>query len=335
MQIERNVILAPMTTFGIGGPARYFVVAKTAEDLEEARRFAAEKGVPFFVLGGGTNILVADEGFPGLVVKIELGGVSIEEDNNAFFLTAAAGERWDGVVERAVTGCLWGIENLSGIPGTLGGAVVQNIGAYGQAISEVLAWVDVWDSKTHTVRKFTPQECAFDYRDSIFKHDDTLIVIRAALRLCKAALPNLTYRDLKQYFEGKSPTISEIRGAVIEIRKGKFPDLATEGSAGSYFKNPMLPRGAAEALQAKYPEMPIFTVPETANSKVPLAWMLDKVLHLNGFRLGKARLFEKQPIVITADRGCSAADVRELADQVRTEVRERFGFEIEEEVKVM
>jgi UDP-N-acetylmuramate dehydrogenase len=334
MQVEENIPLAPMTSFGIGGRARYFAHAKTTEDLEEARRFAAEHHVPLLMLGGGSNVLIADEGFRGLVVKMELTGISIEVSETPL-LAAAAGESWDEVVARAVSERLWGIENLSGIPGTFGGAVVQNIGAYGAAISEVTRWVEVWDSDSGEIRRLEPHECAFEYRDSVFKHTGNLIVTRAALKLARNGTPNITYRDLAQYFQDKTPTLAEIREAVIAIRKGKFPDLTSEGSAGSFFKNPMLPKAAAELLQQKYPGMPLFDMPESANVKVPLAWLLDKVLHFNGLRLGKARLFERQPIVITADRGATPADVRALAEHVRSAVRERFGFEIEEEVKII
>lgn len=324
-----------MTTFGVGGPARYFAAAKTAEDLGTARQFAAEKNIPFFILGGGSNILMADEGFLGLVVKIEFGGIAVAQDGEQYRLTASAGEDWDGMVAHAIQNNLWGIENLSGIPGTFGGAIVQNIGAYGQAISEVVDWVEAWDAKTNEVIRMSPDACAFEYRDSAFKHDGNLVVVCAALKLSKTPHPNLSYRDLDAYFRQRQPDLSEIRSAVLTIRKDKFPDLKAEGTAGSFFKNPMLPRETAQLLQRKYPDMPLFDMPETANMKVPLAWLLDKILHLNGFRLGKARLFENQPIVLVADKGATAAEVRALAEHVRVHVRTHFGFEIEEEVKVI
>lgn len=338
MQIEENVSLAPFTTFGIGGKARYFVRVQTVEDLKEAQKFATDNSVPIFVLGGGSNVLIADGGFAGLVVKIELMGIEIQpimETPLSALLVVAAGESWDAVVERAVGENLWGIENLSGIPGTFGGAVVQNIGAYGQAISEVVDWVEVLDISTGETKKFTAKECGFDYRDSIFKHNPNLVVVRAAIRLSKSKNPNLSYRDLRQRFPGGDTALEEIRSAVLAIRKDKFPDLEVEGTAGSFFKNPMVLGASAEALRAKYPGMPLFDMPETNAVKVPLAWLLDHVLHLNGFRLGTARLFERQPIVITSDQGALAADVLALAHEVRTRVREACGFEIEEEVRIV
>lgn len=288
------------------------------------------------MLGGGSNVLIADEGWAGIAVKIELRGITFAETaHDTVQLVAAAGESWDAVVEHAVTEQVWGIENLSGIPGTCGGAVVQNIGAYGAAISEAIEWVEVFDLESGDIRVFSAADCLFDYRDSIFKRQSNLIVTRVALNLLKDGVPNTSYRDLRAKFEGTVPPVGEIRDAVIAIRKGKFPDLSKEGSAGSFFKNPMLPKEAAVRLQHAYPGMPLFDMPETTNVKVPLAWLLDKVLHLNGFRIATARLFEKQPIVLVADRGATAREVRALADDVRRQVYEKFGFEIEEEVKVL
>jgi UDP-N-acetylmuramate dehydrogenase len=180
-----------------------------------------------------------------------------------------------------------------------------------------------------------PSDCAFDYRDSVFKHDARLVVTRAALRLRTISAPNLTYRDLKTHFDGQAPHLSEIRDAVIAIRSAKFPDLSREGSAGSYFKNLILPAEKAEELKKQYPDMPLFPMPETTGVKVPIAWLLDHVLHLNGFHMGTARVFEGQPIVLVADRGAYARDVQALAAYVRERVRETLGIEMEEEVKII
>lgn len=338
MQIKENVPLAPYTTFGIGGPARFFATAESVEELKEALEFAKQKQLPVCLLGGGSNMLVSDKGWSGLVLKIELKGVEIAEDpsnTTKKILIAAAGESWDSTVERAVAESLWGLENLSGIPGTVGGAVVQNIGAYGAALSEVLVWAEVLDTRDGTTKTLTNAECLFDYRDSAFKHLPHFVVIRAAFNLSTTPKANVSYKDLAARFNDSSLDIAAIRAAVLEIRKGKFPDLALEGTAGSFFKNAIVGPSQAQALRERYPEMPLFDMPETAGVKVPLAWLLDKVLGLKGTRVGGARLFEKQPLVIVAQKRASSNDVITLAQKIKKEVQEKLQITIEEEVKII
>jgi UDP-N-acetylmuramate dehydrogenase len=218
MEIKEQVPLAPYTTFQIGGPAAHFASVASQEELEEAIIFAKAKSLPKLILGGGSNVLISDLGFEGLVIQIHIKGIEVEEDT----LIAGAGEEWDALVERAVTEGMWGIENLSNIPGTVGGAVVQNIGAYGAALSEVLKWAEVLDTQTGEVAHYTNEECQFEYRDSVFKHNPDLIVLRAALTLSREPKPNTSYKDLAARFKDSSLDLGAIRQAVIEIRKGKF-----------------------------------------------------------------------------------------------------------------
>lgn len=337
MEMLENVPISPYTTFAIGGPARYLARAQDDKKVCEALSFAKKEGLGFFILGGGSNLLVDDNGYDGLVIKIELKGVEVAEetDANTKVVVAAAGEGWDEVALRACNEGWWGIENLSGIPGTVGGAVVQNIGAYGAALSETLLWVEALDAATGKTKRLTNKECEFGYRDSIFKHNQQLIVLRAAFALSTTPKPNTSYKDLTKLFGGASVDIRALREAVLAIRKGKFPDLAVEGTAGSFFKNPILPVAEALALKEKYPEMPLFAMPETSGVKVPLAWLLDKVLHLKGASIGGARLFERQPLVIAARRNTSSSNVKELAVKVKKEVQEKLKINIEEEVKML
>lgn len=336
MEILENVSLSPFTTFQIGGPAAYLISARSIEDLQAGLTFAKEKKLKVFILGGGSNVLIPDKGFDGLVIKIELEGIEIEEEKEGKrVVTAAAGEGWDTLVEKTCAEDLWGLENLSGIPGTVGGAVVQNIGAYGAALSEALRWVEVLDATTGEVKRLSNAECAFEYRDSIFKHSPHLVVLRAAVRLSTAPKPNTSYKDLAKLFDDSSIDIQALRGAVLSIRKGKFPDLSLEGTAGSFFKNPIVSSAEAKQLKEKYPEMPLFAMPETSGIKVPLAWLLDNVLALKGAKVGGARLFEKQPLVIAAERNAKSRDVQALAEKVKTEVKEKINIKIEEEVKIL
>jgi UDP-N-acetylmuramate dehydrogenase len=332
MDIQENVSLAPLTTFYIGGSARFFVRVKTIEELREAFAFAKEKNLAVFLLGGGSNTLFDDKGFDGLVIQVEISGIERE----GALLIVGAGESWDKVVEYATQQKLWGIENLSGIPGTVGGGVVQNIGAYGASLSQTLEWAEVFDTHTGEVRRLSNKECAFDYRDSVFKHEDgRYVVLRAALRLSEEPAPNVSYKDLAQRFPDSSLDLSELRQAVLQIRASKFPDTAKEGTAGSFFKNPLLSRKDARALQVQYPEMLLFDLPESSEVKVPLAWLLDHVLILRGHRMGRARLFEHQPLVIAADRGATANEVRALAQFVQEKVKQSFNIEIEPEVHIV
>ena len=332
MNIEENILLAPFTTFRLGGPARFFVRVRSTEELKEALAFAAEHSLRVFILGGGSNVLFPDEGFGGLVLRIELMG--IEQKGGTYI--AAGGESWDGLVERAVRDGMWGIENLSGIPGTVGGAVAQNIGAYGAALSQTLSWAEVYDMKDGSVRVLSREELKLGYRHSVLKEEPgRYVVLRAAVEVSPAPKRNLSYRDLAQRFPEGDQSLEDIRAAVCDIRAGKFPDLSKEGSAGSYFKNPTVTSEEAGALAQRFEGLPLFEMPETALIKVPLGWILDRVLDLRGYRLGEVRLFEKQALVIAASSNASAEHVRALAEKIKSLVKEKIGIEIEEEVCVV
>lgn len=335
MQIQEQVPLGPLTTFNIGGPARFFARVASVEELTEALAFAKEKQLQTFILGGGSNVLVRDTGFGGLVIKIELMGV--EEDGTT--LIAGAGENWDALVQRAVSKGLWGVENLSGIPGTVGGAVVQNIGAYGQALSQTLLWAEVYDTRTGEIKRLSNHELATGYRSSTFKQEDgRYVVLKAALGLGTTPAANTSYKDLKARFEGKSPALAELRQAVLEIRAAKFPDLAVEGTAGSFFKNPVVDSAEAQRLQTQYPELPTFPLPESDKIKIPLGWFLDYrhgVLDMRNVRMGGARMYEKQFLVLVAARGTSSDDVEKLSAYVQEKIREILHVAIEPEVKIV
>lgn len=336
MQIETNVPLAPLTTFYIGGVARYFVRITDTQELQESLDFARAHNLKVFVLGGGSNVLIRDEGFDGIVIKIELKGIVFEKQDAQTCVIAGAGEMWDAVVVHAIERDLWGIENLSGVPGTVGGALVQSIGAYGQAVAQHVQWVEVFDTRTKVIRTLSVTECAFTYRSSIFKQEDgRYVVLRGAFLLSSIARPDISYKDLKEHFKDAQPSLSAVREAVLAIRAAKFPDLNIEGTAGSFFKNPILNTDAAQMLQKIYPDMPTFTLPEAVGVKIPLGWLLDHVLHAKGFSVGGARLFEKQALVIAVKRNTHSSDVEELAQIVVQKIQEKTGIVIECEVKIL
>jgi len=337
MRTEEHKPLKDLTTMKIGGTARYFSAVSSVSELAEAALSARDKGVPLIVLGGGSNVLISDGEIHALVVKIEIQGIQWEAGD---VVIASAGENWDGLVAKAVQRGLWGIENLSGIPGTVGAAPVQNIGAYGAELKDVLEWVEVFNPGANAVRTLSNAACSLGYRDSLFKHGEGngLIITRVALRLRKDGKPNIGYKDLKNCFEGKpSPSLAEIRDAVLEIRSKKFPDLRTTGTAGSFFKNPIIPKAQFDDLKKKYPKLPGFELFSTSyplpSVKVPLAWILDNVCNMKGLTSGSVGLFHNQPIVLVNLGGASADEVNRLAERVIKCVKEKTGIEIEWEVQ--
>jgi UDP-N-acetylmuramate dehydrogenase len=348
LKIAENVPLASYTTFKIGGNARYFCSVNSIEALQEALAYARAHKLPIFILGGGSNLLVSDSGFDGLVIKMELSGIEnlklkIE---NSVHITAFAGESWDALVAKTVEDGLWGLENLSGIPGTVGASPVQNIGAYGTEVMDLIESVRTIDCETGDEKVFANSECGFTYRTSIFKKPEyqKYAIISVTFKLSEMARSNLAYKDLKDYFKDKkNPTQKEIREAVIEIRKGKFPDLREVGTAGSFWKNPIICREHYDGLLKHFPELPSFPAHGPAGSrevskdeeavKIPLAWVLDKVCGLKGYSKGPVGLYKNQPLVVMASKGATASDVSLFVDEIAAKVKEKTGIIIEREVR--
>ncbi|KKW35723.1 MAG: UDP-N-acetylenolpyruvoylglucosamine reductase [Candidatus Adlerbacteria bacterium GW2011_GWA1_54_10] len=326
MTIEENVILAPYTTFRIGGPARFFARVKNVDELREALDFARAQNQQLLILGGGSNVLIDDDGFDGLVIKMEMEGAVFDNE----LVVADAGESWDALVEKATRKDLWGIENLSGIPGTVGAAPMQNIGAYGQELAKSVLWVETLDKKSGNILRFDNSRCDFGYRTSHFKRDGGHIILKVALKLHKNGAPDVSYRDLSAL---KLQTLPEVRAAVLDVRSKKFPDLSKEGTAGSFFLNPVVPALKADELARIFPDLPQF--PAQDGVKISLAWLLDRALRAKGLRIGGARLFERQPLVVAAGRNAAAGDIRALAAKIKDLVRENFDIELDEEVKII
>jgi len=338
MTIKENVSLVSYTTLRVGGVARYLVEIVSESDLTESLSFAKEKGVPYFILGGGSNTLVSDDGYEGLVIVMRLSGITREDasDGKTTLVTAFSGESWDGLVAYAVENDLWGIENLSGIPGTVGASPVQNIGAYGCEVKDTIERVHVFDTETSEVYDMENAECGFGYRTSVWKipRVSPLVILSVTFRLSRRAKVNISYKDLALYFEQEQivhPSLAHIRLAVLEIRGGKFPDLSAVGTAGSFWKNPTVPTIVARDLATRYEGLPVFPVDES-RSKLSLAWILDKVCKFKGHMHGRAALYENQPLVLIAYPGCTSFEVESLASHVSKVVHEKTGIVIEREV---
>jgi UDP-N-acetylmuramate dehydrogenase len=280
MNLRRDVILAPFTTLGVGGPARFFAEARTEADVPVAVEFAAREGIPLFVLGGGSNLLVADTGFPGVVLWMGIAGVCEASAGEETQVEAGAGEAWDALVDRCVERGLAGVECLSGIPGTVGGTPVQNVGAYGQEVSAVIRTVRVIDRASGAARDLPASECDFGYRSSVFNTTEAerYIVMRVAFALTPGGPPHVGYRDLMERFptSGATPSLREVRAAVREIRRAKgmllVPGDPDSCSAGSFFKNPVVSDAEYARLDdLAGPDLPRYPAPEgRGRSLLPL-----------------------------------------------------------------
>ncbi len=340
-----NIPLAQLTTFKIGGPAKYFVEARNVGEVQEAVTFARSRHLPLFVLGGGSNLLVADAGWAGLVLKVALQGIDQrsghDEDGKTLF-DVGAGESWDRFVSHAVMARCAGVECLSGIPGSVGGTPVQNVGAYGQEVSETIASVRVLDLKDSQVRELCPEACAFSYRASIFNTIERgrFIVLRVTYALTPGGSPRITYADLKRHFEGRetTPNLSETREAVRHIRalKGMLivagdPDCQ---SAGSFFKNPVLSHEQHEDLKQRAAARG-FTVPNypalETRKKVSAAWLVERSGFAKGFGFGRVGISTKHALAIVNRGEATAADVLALKEQIQHRVEEIWGVHLEPE----
>jgi UDP-N-acetylmuramate dehydrogenase len=336
--------LKPYTTFKIGGPAGYFVCTASREDFRGALALAARQGLPLFVLGGGSNILVSDRGYRGVVVHPVGRGMGVgHEDTASVTLEVEAAETWDDVVAHAVERNWGGIENLSHIPGQAGAALVQNIGAYGQQVSDVLESVEVMDTRTGSVEVLGANACGFGYRRSIFNTGarGKLLILRLRLRLAKQARPQLNYPDVKAYFRDRSehePSLAEIRRAIITIRDRKFPFPRQErgGNAGSFFKNLSLTAEEFAGLRANFQRnLSLWELgrldeirkrfASSERIKIPTAFLIE-ICGLKGQRVGGAEVNEAQPLVLLNQGGATAQDVMALAKHIRRTVHARTGM---------
>ena len=343
MLIQENVPLAPLTTFQIGGPARFFVEASSRDEVKEGIDFVKARNLPLFVLGGGSNLVIADSGWPGLVLKIGIGGIERlpDREGKAIF-GVGAGESWDNFVSYAVAANCAGIECLSGIPGSVGGTPVQNVGAYGQEVSDTIDSVEVFDLKDNQVRELCREACGFSYRSSIFNTTERgrFIILRVTYALEPDGAPHIEYADLQRYFAGRDtpPTLAETREAVRQIRARKgmliVPGDPDCRSAGSFFKNPVLSEAEHDEL-SKHAESRGLTLPAypalESKKKVSAAWLVEHSGFSRGFTYGNAGLSTKHALAIINRGGATAADILALKDQIQERVEELWGIHLQPE----
>ena len=336
ISIAERVPLAPLTTLGVGGAARWFVEATDEATVRAACAWTRERGVALRVLGGGSNLIVADAGVDALVVRIALRGLTHRERDGAIELTAAAGEPWDGVVARSVERGWAGLECLSGIPGLVGATPIQNVGAYGQEVSDTVVSVRALDTSTEEIAEVGAAQCGFAYRDSMFKRETPgrFVVLAVTYRLRPDGAPTLTYGDVQRAVAGRAPTLTETRAAVLAIRRAKSmtldqPNDANRRSCGSFFLNPIVEAAQAEAVAARSgdPAMPRWPQPDR-HVKLSAAWLIERAGFTRGEREHAVGLSTRHTLAIVAHDGARTADVLAFARRVQDRVEERFGVKL-------
>jgi len=349
MVIQENVPLAPLTTLQVGGAARYFAELKREDEVREAVQFARTRSLPWLVLGGGSNLVVADAGWPGLVLRIGLGGIASppakDAGGDAVLFSVGAGVNWDDFVAQTVAQNCAGIECLSGIPGSVGATPVQNVGAYGQEVSDTIESVRALDLRNldlhedHIVVLPRPA-CGFRYRASIFNGSERgrYIILRVNYRLKRGGAPSLKYADLQKHFAGKTPSLAEVRAAVREIRRSKgmliVPGDADCRSAGSFFKNPVLGEAQFKDVAARAAsrglEIPQYPALE-AQHKVSAAWLVEHSGFAKGYAAGAAGISSKHALALINRGDAKASDIVGLKDDIQNGVQDAWGILLEPE----
>jgi UDP-N-acetylmuramate dehydrogenase len=340
--IQQYIPLAPLTTLGVGGAARFFATIQQESEIPVALAFAAQYDLPVFVLGGGSNLVIADAGFSGLVIHIALRGIASQLENACARVCAAAGEPWDVFVAHCVGQGWTGLECLSGIPGSVGGTPVQNVGAYGQEVSETIASVRAFDRQIGQIVELSNAECQFEYRRSRFNtlERDRFIVLAVTYMLHVNGAPALRYADLKQFFAASNtaPTLADVRAAVLTIRRRKAmvldPADPDTRSAGSFFKNPVISNEAFIAMESnartagwlKADEVIPHYPADEGQLKVPAAWLIEHAGFAKGYTHGNVGLSSKHSLALINRSGARSSEVVELMREIQSRVQARFGL---------
>jgi UDP-N-acetylmuramate dehydrogenase len=342
VEILESVSLAPYTTLKVGGPARYFVEARTEAQILKALEHSRKNSLPLFVLGGGSNLVISDAGWPGLVIRVAVSGIRVDKRDGKHIFTAGAGEDWDRLVAHSVEENCAGIECMSGIPGTVGGTPVQNVGAYGQEVAETITTVRVIDRNSGVVRELSNSECGFAYRTSVFNQaqKDKYIVTEVSYALRPGGKPRVEYADLKRHFSAtqSDPNLQQVREAVRAIRASKAmlitPNDDDCRSAGSFFKNPIISAAEYERLAALPPSReqkpPQFAGPD-GQVKTSAAWLVERAGFHKGYTDGRVGISSKHSLAIVNRGGATAAEIVSFKDKVQEGVWKVFGLKLQPE----
>ncbi len=342
MEIQENIGLAPLTTLRVGGSARYFACARSVEDVEAAVSFAKDKNLCLFVLGGGSNVLVSDNGWPGLVLQIGISGIDHTHERETIRLIVGAGEDWDPFVAFCVTRHLAGVECLSGIPGSVGATPVQNVGAYGQEVSQTIVSILVFDLSNKEVREMDATDCEFGYRTSIFntRERGRYVILRVTYELRAGGAPSLHYADLQKYFadRNEAPTLAEVRKAVLEIRASKgmliTPGDPDSRSAGSFFKNPALTiaqfNGLSQRARERNLQVPSYPA-SSQQKKISAAWLVENSGFAKGYVKSRAGISSKHALALVNRGNATAAEITALRDEIQQRVEQQWSIKLKPE----
>lgn len=337
LQILENVELSSYTTLNIGGNARYLVRAETEHQIASAVKFADENGLRIFVLGGGSNVLISDAGFDGLVVQIALTGISkpVLQTGDTKLISVGAGEDWDRFVAYCVEENFAGVECLSGIPGLVGGTPIQNVGAYGQEVADTIKVVRCFDRKARKLVTLSNANCGFSYRSSIFNstHRERYIILSVTFTLRPNGEAKITYKDLLELFKGRSPSLARVREAVLNIRRKKSmvidPEDANSKSVGSFFKNPFVTGEKLNAIKSSMGQVPHFEF--GGMFKIPAAWLIEKAGFKKGYSLGNAGISSNHTLALINRGGASAIEIIVLKERIQEAVGAKFGIDLQPE----
>jgi UDP-N-acetylmuramate dehydrogenase len=337
MDVKEQVSLADYTTLRVGGEARYLFSVVSEDELREALSFAEEKKLPVHILGGGSNTLFSDGGFQGVVIHMKNTGISFFEDEDGVVCVAEAGEEWGAVVQETTRRGYFGLELLAGIPGTVGGAIVQNIGAYGSEVRENVLWVEVYDRRQKETVRLENSVCCFGYRDSLFKKEDgRYIVLRAAFRLLdetpERAFHAEIEKEMKDGLGTRHPV--HISEAVMRVRTRKLPDWKKIGTAGSFFKNPIVDNCTGRHVLETCPDA-VHTLLSDSRVKFAAGWLIDHVAGMRGVREGNVGTWEHQALVIVNEGRENSAEIQLFVEKVQQKVHDQTGIMLEPEVVVV
>ena len=339
MKDLKHYSLLPHNTFGIQADCDRFIDMETEDDVMKLKDMLDDKDMPLLIIGRGSNLLLTDD-YHATVLHCSIKGKTIvKEDGNSVLLRCGAGEEWDSIVDYCVAHDWQGIENLSLIPGEVGASAVQNIGAYGTEVKEIIHSIEAVEISTGKKHTFSNEQCEYSYRQSKFKNEwkDRFIITHVTYRLEKSTdyIPKVDYGNIKSELERKGismPTMKDIRDVVISIRKDKLPDPEVEGNAGSFFMNPIVEKATFMNLFEQYPDMPHYNV-DSEREKIPAGWMIDQC-GWKGKTLGKAGVHDRQALVLVNRGGATGKDILLLCNTIRNDVRQKFGIDIHPEVNI-
>jgi UDP-N-acetylmuramate dehydrogenase len=333
-KMQRDYSLKTCNTLAVPSVADYFIACHSVDEIQDALRWAKAKTLPVHILGGGSNVLLA-ENISGLIIKPELLGKSIRLENEYAMVSAAAGEDWHQFVLWCCENHVYGLENLALIPGSVGAAPVQNIGAYGVELVEFVDSVKVLDQRTLSVQTLSAKECEFSYRDSIFKSDrgKPFIILELHLKLATQFSPRLTYKGLDTFTEAQRVSAISVAHAIADLRRSKLPDPNRLPNAGSFFKNPVITNEVFEKLAARYPDIPSYSVNNNCK-KIPAAWLIDRL----GWKdrvINHVGVHREQALVLINPKERPLADIRIFSEELKADVYRHFDIELEIEPRLI